>query len=261
VKHTLLQLAPMEESGKPMARVATVVPDETDLLCEGCGYTLNCLPQTGNCPECGKPISESVGIHRSFSEFESHPSLATLIDTTLRVLLHPRGFYSELATRSNTDAALRFTHFHRLLASVLFALAAAGHLLWILQTLRITGVAPLIVFAVAAIVGIPLLYLLLSGLTRLAAWLSAIEARYWGMRLPLPVVRRGMQFHTANYLPVAMLAAALVWGYRLLLETGILSRRFDDIYLYTLCGAVIVSAMYLFRSYWIAMRSMMYANR
>jgi hypothetical protein len=217
-----------------MARVATIVPDETDLLCEGCGYTLNGLPRTGNCPECGKPISQSVGIHRSFSEFESHPSLATLIHTTCRVLLHPRSFYSELATRGNTGEAVRFAQFHRLLASAFFALAAAGHLLWILQTLRITDATPLIVCSTAAIVGMPLLYMLLSGLTRLAAWLSAIEARYWGMRLPLPVVRRGMHFHTANYLPVATLAAMLVWGYRLLLETGPLTRRFDDIYLYTL---------------------------
>lgn len=71
-----------------------------------------------------------------------------------------------------------------------------------------------------------------------------------------------MQYHSAHYLPVALLAAAVVWGYFAGVKLGLIQpMKYDDIYLYTLCGIVILSALYLFQTYWIAMRSMMFANR
>jgi hypothetical protein len=33
------------------------------------------------------------------------------------------------------------------------------------------------------------------------------------------------------------------------------------IYLYVLCGEVVLGAFYLFKTYWIGMRNIMYANR
>jgi hypothetical protein len=72
---------------------------------------------------------------------------------------------------------------------------------------------------------------------------------------------RGLDFHTAHYLPVGIVAVAVVWGYRVLLECQIVSHLYDAIYLYTLCGVVILSAIYLFQTYWIAMKNMMFANR
>ncbi len=101
----------------------------------------------------------------------------------------------------------------------------------------------------------------LIGVTALAAWLSAIEAKYWGMRLPHSVVRRGLQFHSACYLPVATLAVVIVYGHLLLLSAHLAGPSGGTAYLYTLCAAVIVSAVYLFVMYWIAMKNMMYANR
>jgi len=47
-----------------MPPVATLVPDESDLLCEGCGYRLKALSRQGSCPECGKPIAQSIDQHR-----------------------------------------------------------------------------------------------------------------------------------------------------------------------------------------------------
>ena len=37
--------------------------------------------------------------------------------------------------------------------------------------------------------------------------------------------------------------------------------RYDVRYLYVLAGEVVVTAIYLFQTYWIGMRNMMYANR
>jgi hypothetical protein len=244
-----------------MSRVATVVPDESDLLCEGCGYTLNGLPTSGNCPECGKPISASLGTHRNLSQVESHGGLGGFIQTTWAVLWRPKRFFRRLTTRTQSKPARRFATVHLILATGLFGFAALGHLNWIMDIssqrwIKLYG------FIMSTMpVSVALLFFTLLGLKKLAAWLSAIEAKYWGMRLPYSVVLRGLDFHTAHYLPVGILAVAIVWGYRVLLECQIVSHRYDANYLYTLCGMVILSAIYLFQTYWIAMKAMMWANR
>jgi hypothetical protein len=245
-----------------MARVAPVVPDESDLLCEGCGYTLKGLPLEGNCPECGKPIIESVGEHRHPSAFESKPGIASFFSTTVKVLFTPRRFYQTLTSRDASTSARNFSRIHVVLASLLFGFAAIGHLNWLLYTQMgmPSEFSPLVIAEytlIAAIVG----YLLLIGLTKLATWLSAIEAKYWGMRLPHRVVRRGLEFHAVHYIPVGLLAILLVWGYQFLLRQAYIGHTNDTAYLFTLCAAVILCAIYLFGNYWIAMRSMMYANR
>ncbi len=108
-----------------------------------------------------------------------------------------------------------FAQVHRLLATTLFALTATGHLLWIIG---LTGARkPLSVVVVFFAFAWPTIVILILGLTHLAAWLSAIEARYWGMRLLYRVVMRAMQFHAAHYLPVGLLAVTIVWGYEFLL--------------------------------------------
>jgi len=241
---------------------ATIVPADSDLLCEGCGYTLNGLPTTGNCPECGKPIAESIGTHRSQSPFERDESATGFLRTFCEVIFRPGQFYQTLETRSANSAAQGFSFFNRLLASMLFAATAIGHLMWLSD--RYTrdtdawdvGRVALIWFLLTlAILGI------LYGLNVLATWLSALEARYWGMRLPYPVVRRGLLYHSAHYIPVSAMSVGIVWTYRVLSVHGVLDGRWDTTYLYTLCAAVIVSAVYLFQTYWIAMRNMRYANR
>lgn len=246
-----------------MARERRIVPDETVLLCEGCGYVVSGLPVDGNCPECGKPIAESVGSQRQMTEFERQPNFKTFCQTTLRLLAAPTRFYQTLQTRMGSSAAERFAHRHRLLAAMLFAAAGVGHYgavygpglrpsSWEIE-LR-SEVEFWLILSV-------LTWWLLAGINRLATWLSVIESRYWGMRLPHQVVRRGMAFHAADYLPVGIIAVAIVWGYRLLLTESPEAHRFDMYYLYTLCGFVIVAAAYLFKTYWIGMRNMMWANR
>ncbi len=103
-------------------------------------------------------------------------------------------------------------------------------------------------------------YGFLLGTIRLAAWLTHWEASYRGYRLPLSVVRRGLDYHTAHYLPVALLTAATVLGHDLLLRRQVISILSDPAYLYTLRHEVILAAFYLFETYWVGMRNMLYAN-
>jgi hypothetical protein len=107
-----------------------MVPAETDVLCEGCGYTLNGLPETGNCPECGRAIEPSLGASRGLSRFEIRPSFKYFIETTLAVLFAPHDFYRTLATRVDTPQAALFARWHRAVASVLFFVAALAHYVW-----------------------------------------------------------------------------------------------------------------------------------
>jgi hypothetical protein len=78
--------------------------------------------------------------------------------------------------------------------------------------------------------------------------------------LPFPVVLRGLDYHAAHYLPVAIIGAATVIGYHVALKHNWVSGYTGPLYLYTLCGEVLVAAAYLFWTYWIGMRNMMYAN-
>jgi hypothetical protein len=101
----------------------------------------------------------------------------------------------------------------------------------------------------------------LHGTTWAAARLTAWEAAYRGIRLPLDVVRRGMAYHSAHYFPVALLTLMTTSGYSALLRLGVWTEQTLPTYMYVLCAEVIIFAAYLFQTYWIGMRNMMYANR
>jgi hypothetical protein len=98
-------------------------------------------------------------------------------------------------------------------------------------------------------------------MTKLAGWLTHWEASYRGIRLPKPVVERGMYYHAVHYLPVALIAAGTVLTYRALVDREWVGPTSTTTYLYVLCAEVVLAAIYLFRTYWIGMRNMMYANR
>jgi hypothetical protein len=247
-----------------MTRVAPIVPAESDLLCEKCGYTLNGLSQQSNCPECGSPIEASVGARRQLPAWEQPSAanrIASFARTTLSVLFHPTSFYRTLATRASLNAVRRFAHIHWVLAAILFSAAASMHVmvfsavgaqtLWYRFLSRPWG----------AVIMMLMIYLALYATTRLAAYLTAWEAAYRGIRLPMPVVLRGMYYHAAHYVPVALVAFGTVGGYRLLVVAHVTDLQTVTTYLYVLCGEVIVGAAYLFHTYWIGMRNMMYANR
>ena len=74
------------------------------------------------------------------------------------------------------------------------------------------------------------------------------------------MVRRALNYHSAHYLPVALAAAATVFGYQFLLARANLSPYSATTYLYVLSGEVVFFAFYLFMTYWKAMRNLMYAN-
>jgi len=176
--------------------------------------------------------------------------------TSAAVLFRPTRFYRTLATRIDNPRAVTFGQAYWVVASMLLALAAYGHATWFIfgdVKSRLNALQWLLL-AVATYVFVVLMNLVAARLTH---W----EASYRGLRLTLPVVRRGLYFHAVHYLPVAVVAVATVYGYVYGVRHGLFEPvRTTSYYLYTLCAEVVLAAVYLFKTYWTAMRNMMYAN-
>jgi hypothetical protein len=233
--------------------MATFLPAETYLLCERCGYILNGLPPGGNCPECGTPIEQST-TGRILPLWEQRDTgrsdFVRFVVTSRQIIFHPGRFFRTTTSRGDLAPAQQFARFHWFIAALLFASAAWIHWKIVfrfgIDPPRAKLLAPLFIGAFGAILFT----------THLAARLTAWEAAYRGYRLPHPVVLRAMYYHAAHCFPVALLVFLTIGGYALrLIPCPILA------YLAILGAQVVGFALYLFATYWIAMRNLMYANR
>ena len=73
---------------------------------------------------------------------------------------------------------------------------------------------------------------------------------------------RALHYHSAHYLPPALLVFTTIVGYQVLISVGRLAQLTSTVqYLYLLAAEVILCAVYLFWTYWIGMRNIMFANR
>ncbi|MBC7782902.1 MAG: hypothetical protein H7144_03605 [Burkholderiales bacterium] len=237
-------------------------PESTDILCEECGYLLNGLPDTGNCPECGSPVARSTTQSpRRLPAWEDDTiasGVARFQRTAIPVLLHPRRFFVTLAVREADRRSRKFMLFALALATYLntktilvhYAMTAliAPPVEWLPSWLLLLLVMPVAIFAVWWVT------------LELVAYLSAMEGKYWGYRLDRRHVRRAIQY-VSIHIPVASVLPMLtVTGYAIMLGLTRDNGRFMAEYLYVLSGCVVVTAVYLFRVYWLAMRGIMFAN-
>jgi hypothetical protein len=244
-----------------MSRASTV-PSELDLLCESCGYVLKSLPPEGRCPECGELIAHSLPTLRMPSPWEqgAGPTLKGFIRTTLGAIFVPSRFFRSLSISPPNDRSRSFAMIHELIASLLFGLAGNVHLAWLARLVTVPRTIRLPWFIVAAILTVAA-FATLTVVTSIAARLTHWEATYRGLRMPLGVVRRGLRFHTAHFLPVAIICCIIIFGYALLMRYRLINSSHDLHYLYILSAAAIISCIYLFITYWIGMKNLMYANR
>jgi hypothetical protein len=241
-----------------MSRTAADIPADSAILCEHCGYTLDGLPADGNCPECGKPVTDSTAADgRQLIPWETKPSVATFLTASGAVIFRPSHFFRHFLARGPKTPSRRFAMVYWVIGSMLFSIAAYEHQLWYARYYTDWSFVkpPLLLGLWAA--GVVAFY----GITLLAARLTVWEARYRGLRLMRDAVLRGLDYHAAHYLPVGLLAAITTSLHNFLIERRIIGSQTDTRYLWILSGEVVLCAMYLFWTYWAAMRNMMYANR
>jgi len=90
-------------------RVAGDLPKPRDPLCDVCGYDLCAAAADGRCPECGRPVVESLGPDvRPPSGWEMHPSflrLTTVGGQFARLYTSPMRMFSGLPLLSGHHAA------------------------------------------------------------------------------------------------------------------------------------------------------------
>lgn len=245
--------------------MSTRAPEETDILCENCGYMLNGLPPSGNCPECGSAIDLSVSERlRQPVPWEiigdSRPKWVRFLKTTMEVIFQPTRFYRGSTSRGQIGPAYRFAQIQWGISAVLLGLAAWLHwrsewAIHLYQAVQPVWLGPLLLVALPVFV-----YACLVITIALAARLTAWEAGYRGFRLPHGVVLRALYYHSAHLLPVSLAAFITCAVYNWLLRNWLLTTS-EMLYLYILSGEVIVAAVYLFYTYWIGMKNWMYANR
>lgn len=108
--------------------------DEFTLLCERCGYVVEGLDPAGNCPECGKPIAESLPEQRVGTAWQQAPSLRTYLLTALSTLLSPMRTLD--AIRVNPENGRMLAAWHHRIATIIVGVVLLIAVAWVSSNTR-----------------------------------------------------------------------------------------------------------------------------
>ncbi len=255
----------MEPTGAPTSRVSIPpVLNPALILCENCGYDIGSLePRLGaepglKCPECAKPIAESLPERRTGSPWQIRASVLSWLMTGAAVLRHPirvwrtvrpvRGRLALLSYLNLLVAAFAFGVLVRAephgartdglawyigvpvtSGPILLALIVLSHIEWggiqffgRRHGWRTSGAVALAVVAHASVgwcIGMPI-----GALTWLLA--SAVGWRGWGSVLVIPYV--GPSYRTYWDLSLSVAAVAALLAFEALTYLGFRAMRFAN---------------------------------
>lgn len=93
-------------------RLPEHLPQPKEPTCDLCGYDLRGSPRDGRCPECGKPVEESLGQqYRTPTPWEQHPSffrLSIVLAQLRKLVFAPRSLFYNMPTRDGQLPAQRW---------------------------------------------------------------------------------------------------------------------------------------------------------
>ncbi|MEI8196769.1 MAG: hypothetical protein WCI73_12795 [Phycisphaerae bacterium] len=120
--YSLWVLISLVDQEEPMVAIQAL-PAALPPRCEECGYILTGLdPVTGNCPECGKPIRESLGDSlRRPNAWEQAPEfqrVGVILTQSFTLFLRSKSFYQTLCLRQGHAASRRWLRFSILLTGL-----------------------------------------------------------------------------------------------------------------------------------------------
>ncbi len=158
--------------------------DEFTLLCERCGYVVEGLPPEGACPECGKPIVESLPERRPGTIWQNRSEPRPFLRTLIQTLLHPIRTLETIAVNPRRDHRLMV--WSNMLAACLFSMGwwSTG-----LLTLLAEQPAAFPVWAVVVVVTAFALFGLLWVLTLVESWGLRVIARGRCLRISADLSR------------------------------------------------------------------------
>ena len=103
--------------------------DEYTLLCERCGYVIEGLATDEVCPECGKPIAESLPERRVGSAWQRRRGFVSALKTGVHTVLHPLSMISILKPQSRSVNQLRGVYC--IMAAIFVALGVSVHVFFV----------------------------------------------------------------------------------------------------------------------------------
>ncbi|MFG0306325.1 MAG: hypothetical protein ACF8Q5_08945 [Phycisphaerales bacterium JB040] len=241
--------------------------DEYTLLCERCGYVIEGLATVGNCPECGRPIAESLPERRPGTAWQQHRTFQALIRTSWETLRHP----------SRTLRVMRFDQRNSLDLGTQYAILTG---LWLtvslslpLFLLRITdlsggadGGRTLFAASVLALGGLGVMMLLGFVVAIVIAALTAVErlglrvlANRHGYRITRPIAIAITAHGSVGWLAGSLVATPfLVSGWVL----SAASKTGADSIVWTGLGLLgFLTGFLFFETFaWLGLRRLKYAN-